>query len=271
MRVETLRPGLRVATADNPGPLTLEGTRSYLVGYRSALLIDPGPPGPEQQALLDALVGDAELSLVCLTHAHPDHSGAAAELAARYGAEIAGSAETLGRIGLDGRELTDGDEVAAVDGDSRLVALGSPGHTRDHLCYLWLPKRVLFTGDLLLGTGTSVILHPDGDVASYLKSLERLIELEPGVAFPGHGPPVERPVALMREQIEHRLERGRQIEAALDGGAGSVRAIRERVYGPLPPVISRAAEASIRAHLAHIEAVRGRLPTGFGSPGAVEE
>lgn len=257
MRVERLGDRLRVATADNSGPLTLDGSRSYLVGGDPAVLIDPGPAGSGQQQLLQRLVGDRTLSLVCLTHAHADHAGAARDAADRLRCTVAASAETLARLDLTGQVLEDGAEIpvdANVDGaESRLRVLATPGHTSDHLSYLWLPGRQLFTGDLVLGSGTSVILHPDGDVDAYLTSLERVIGEKPVVILPGHGERVIRPAELLREHIEHRLDREAQIEAALKEGAHSVEAIRERVYGPLPAGIDRAANASIRAHLWRIE------------------
>lgn len=260
--------GLRVATADNPGPLTLEGSQSYLVGSERAVLIDPGPSGPEQQALLEQLIGGRDVRLVCLTHAHSDHSGAAREVASRLGCEVAASADTLARLALAGRVLEDGEEIPADEG-SRLRVLATPGHTRDHLSFLFLPGRQLFTGDLVLGTGTSVILHPDGEVGAYLASLERLIVEAPTVILPGHGDPVTHPVERLREYVEHRLEREAQIVSALaqlDDASRSVEAIRDAVYGPLPPEIGRAAIASVRAHLRHIE-TRDGLPSVDGYPG----
>jgi len=268
-RLGDLGAGLRVATADNPGPLTLDGSRSYLVGDDAAVLIDPGPAGSGQQELLQRLVGERTVSLVCLTHAHSDHSGAATEAAGRLGCDVAASAETLARLDLTGRTLADGESIPVDGGDSSLRVLTTPGHTGDHLSFLWLPGRQLFTGDLVVGSGTSVILHPDGEIGAYLASLERLVGEEPAVILPGHGEPVTRPGDLLQEYIEHRLDREAQIEAALaelDDGARSVDAIRDRVYGRLPPVIDRAANASIRAHLRHIE-MRGGLPPVEGYPG----
>lgn len=273
MRIERLADGLHVATADNPGPLTLDGSRTYLVGSDPAVLIDPGPVGAGQLELLQRLVGGRPVSRVCLTHAHADHAGAARESAELLGCEVAASAETLARLGLTGRVLEDGEEIPVdedTDGSgSRLRVLATPGHTADHLSYLWLPARQLFTGDLVLGSGTSVILHPDGDVGAYLASLERVMGENPTLILPGHGEPVARPAELLREYIGHRLEREAQIEAALSEGVRSVEAIRERVYGPLPPGVDRAADASIRAHLWHIE-TRSGLPHVEGYSGELE-
>lgn len=257
-----LGPGIRVLTADNPGPLTLDGSHSYLVGREDAILIDPGPAGRAQQALLDELIGPRTVRLVCLTHAHRDHSGAAESLVERLGCELAGSAETLARLDLAGRSLADGEDIPVDSGASRLRALATPGHTADHFSFMWLPGRQLFTGDTVLGTGTSVILHPDGQIGPYLASLQALIDEAPTLILPGHGPPVRRPEDKLREYVAHRLERQAQIEAALselDDRSRSVDAIRRLVYGPLPAGIARAATASVRAHLHHIDD-RGGLP-----------
>lgn len=276
--MERLQDELWVATADNPGPLTLDGSRSYLIGGEPAVLIDPGPAGPAQQNTLRQLLADRGVGLICLTHAHSDHSGAAWELADRIGCEVAGSADTLERLDLPGRSLEDGDEIpvggaSSGGAGSRLRVLATPGHTGDHVSYLWLPGRQLFTGDLVLGAGTSVILHPDGAIGAYLASLRRLIDEKPAMILPGHGDPVARPDERLREYIDHRLDREAQIEAALAAlgeDERSVEAIRDRVYGRLPPGIARAASASVRAHLRHIE-TRDGLPTVEGYPGDLEE
>jgi len=260
---------LRVIRADNPGPLTLDGTRTYVVGRTHVAVIDPGPADALHLEAIERAVDDAVTEAVCLTHAHPDHSAAAAELAARLGAPIAASPETLGRIGLEGRELSDGDEIQVDDGETSLLALATPGHAADHLCYLWLPGRELFTGDLVLGRGTSVVTWPDGQVGSYLASLARLLTLRPSVLWPGHGDAVTEPLERLREYRAHRLVRGSQIrDAVLRGGARTLDEIRLAVYGSLPPGLDRAAELSILAHLEHLRETGTELPRGTGNPPA---
>lgn len=273
-------PGVRCAVADNPGPMTLDGTRSYLIGEEAAVLLDPGPAGESQEGRIRGLVDGRNVMAVALTHAHPDHAGGARRVARRLGAPIAASAATLERIGLaapgegggpgaDGGSagarpgviaLSDGDEIELDGGASRLRALETPGHASDHLCFLWLPRAAVFTGDLVLGTGTAMVGDPDGHMGSYLASLERLLELRPVRLFPGHGEPVEDAARRLEDYLGHRRGREEQIRAALEEGADSVAAIRRRVYGELPEGLDWAAEASIRAHLVHLEEGGHELP-----------
>lgn len=239
--------------ADNPGPLTLDGTCSYLLGESDLVLIDPGPSLASHVASIERAVGGRPTT-VCLTHAHADHADAATALTARLEAPVTGSAETLRRLGLRGRALVDGDVIDVDSGNTSLEALHTPGHSGDHLSYLWSPARALFTGDLVLGAGSSIVAHPDGSVGDYLASLDRLIELAPSVLFPGHGPPVEDAVGKLEEYRDHRLQRHREIvEAITERGARTLAEIRATVYGDLPdPRLAEAADLSIRAHLEHV-------------------
>lgn len=248
--------------AENPGPLTLDGTRTYLVGRRSLVVVDPGPDLEGRVDRLAAALRDerVEVVAVCLTHAHPDHAGCAAEAAERLGAPLAAGGETLARLGLEGRPLRDGDELAVDGGETRLLALPTPGHSADHFGYLWLPDRWLFTGDLVLGAGSSVIAHPDGSVGACLSSLARLAALRPSRLLPGHGPPVEQAVARLEAYRRHRIEREAQILEAVRAGAASLGAIRSRVYGELPPPLRRIADRSVLASLAHLRESGRELP-----------
>lgn len=270
MRVLEPAEGLRCAVADNPGPMTLDGSRSYLVGRDEGVLLDPGPAGDGQRERLARLLeGGPSVSTVALTHAHPDHAGGAAAVARGLGAGLAASAGTMERLGIEGRVLEDGDVLALDGGDGSLTALATPGHSSDHLCFLWLPGRAVFTGDLVLGSGTAVVGHPDGHMGSYLSSLERLRDLEPTRLYPGHGAPVDGAVERLRAYADHRREREEQVLRAVEEGAGSVAGIRRRVYGELLEDLARAAEASIRAHLVHLEERGVELPElGGREPGA---
>ncbi len=265
---------IRCAVADNPGLMTLDGTRSYLIGRDHAILLDPGPESHELDERVDALVRGSRVELVCLTHGHADHAGGAARTSRRLGATLAASAGTLSAIGEEGRTLADGEKLALDDGGSLLRVLATPGHSSDHLAYLLVQSGDLFTGDLVLGSGTAMIGDPDGHMGSYLASLERLTELHPRRILPGHGDPVEDPVPLLREYHRHRLERERQIKEAVLEGMASVAEIRERVYDALPADLEWAAESSIRAHLKHLEEMGERLPDIQGrsmdGPGHVE-
>lgn len=246
--------GLEVVLADNPGPLTLDGTRTYLVGERRLAIVDPGPLHPDHVDEIERAVAGRPVEAVCLTHAHPDHSASALEVAARVGAPIAAAPETLLRLDIEGRGLLDGDSIEVDSGDTHLDALHTPGHSGDHLSYLWQPSMALFTGDLVLGEGSSMVAHPDGSVGAYLASLDRLISINPTLILPGHGEPVRDAVGKLREYHDHRLGRHRQIvEAVTVRGARTVSAIRASVYGELPDDrLKEAAELSIRAHLDYV-------------------
>lgn len=252
--------GIRCAVAGNPGPMTLDGTRSYLVGHREAVLLDPGPADAAQMQRVRRLVEDRRVRAVCLTHAHPDHAGGVQRVAAELEAPVTGSRATLDRLGQDGRILEDGDLLEVDGGERELRVVATPGHAADHLSYFLAPDRALFTGDLVLGEGSALVGHPDGNVADYLASLERLVSLRPERLHPGHGPTVEDAVGRLEAYRRHRLEREDQIREAVEEGARSVPEIRRRVYGDVPGELQWAAEASVRAHLVHLEATGTELP-----------
>lgn len=257
-------PGVRSLRADNPGPMTLDGTRSYVIGSRQALLLDPGPGGAGAEGRWRKLAGGRGVRLVLLTHAHPDHAGGARRAAELFGAELAASAGTLRRLDVDGRPLGDGERVDADGGDAELEALATPGHSPDHLCFLRPSDRVLFTGDLVLGEGSSLVGHPEGSVADFLESLERLLARDPSLLLPGHGPAVPDARERLLAYRDHRLERTEQVREAVAAGRGSVEEIRRRVYGDLEPRLERAADASVRAHLEHLEGRGEDLPDVSG-------
>ncbi len=251
--------------APNPGPLTLDGTRTWLVGSERLVLIDPGPALPEHLARVQAAVDGRPVDAILLTHAHSDHAGGASVAAAAFGAPVMAASDTLGRTGLAGRVLRDGDTVPVGEsereesdggespaGTVSLQVIETPGHAADHISFLLLPDRWLFTGDLVLGEGSSAVLHPDGRMSEYLASIRKLEALRPARLLPGHGPPVEEAAARLGEYRRHRLDRERQIQLAIESGSGTVAEIREAVYGPLDPGLQAAAEASVSAHLVHL-------------------
>lgn len=266
MAVSELGEGVGVSVADNPGPLTLDGTRSYRIGTRQAILLDPGPDKPGGIERLVELVGEATVKWICLTHAHHDHAALARGAAEEFGAPLAASRETLACIGLEGRPLGEGDRLAVDGGPSRLDVLETPGHSGDSLSFVLQPARWLFTGDTVLGEGSTLVAPPDGEMGSYLASLTRLISLRPARLLPGHGSPVTEAGALLEGYRQHRLSRERQILDALEAGARSLVAIRRNVYPDLPPELEMAAEGAVRAHLIHL-AERGVLPPGFETDG----
>jgi glyoxylase-like metal-dependent hydrolase (beta-lactamase superfamily II) len=155
MTTGELGEGVGVAVADNPGPLTLDGTLSYRIGTRRAVLLDPGPDRPGGIDRLVKLVGEAVVEWICLTHAHHDHAALASRAAEEFGASLAASPETLARIRLEGRPLGDGDRIEIDGGSAHLDVLETPGHSADSLSFCLQPARWLFTGDTVLGEGST--------------------------------------------------------------------------------------------------------------------
>lgn len=256
---EYVQGALNVVRAPNPGPLTLDGTCTYVVGGREVIVIDPGPADPAHlDAVLRAIPSKARVVGVAITHAHADHAEAAAPLAERLSVDILASQATAEKLGLGRlRMLEEGSTIEFDDGDA-LSTLSTPGHSADHLCFLWREAKALFCGDLVLGAGSAMIAPPDGDMAAYLDTLRRLRSLHLLVLYPGHGPPVEDPAAKIDEYVAHRLEREAQILDALRAGAVTIPEIRERVYGPLERALAYGAEANIEAHLTKLLA-EGRV------------
>ncbi len=235
---------VRVVLAPNPSPITLEGTNTYVVGDRTPVVIDPGPDdGEHLQRVLDEAGGS---SLVVLTHTHPDHAEGAERFAQMARAPLAAWAGGTSACAA-AAAIADGQRID-VDGTA-LVAVHTPGHASDHVSFFLEAERALFTGDHVLGRGTTVIAHPDGDMAAYMRSLERARELAATRLYPGHGPVVEEPDEVLRYYIEHRLEREQQVLAAIDAGDTQVPAMVARIYHDVDPVLHPAATLSVRAHL----------------------
>jgi glyoxylase-like metal-dependent hydrolase (beta-lactamase superfamily II) len=236
---------VRVVLAPNPSPMTLEGTNTYLVGdERNVIVIDPGPDDEGHLDRVRASIGDAVVVAVFLTHWHVDHSESAEELARGVEAVVGSS-----RTPETGSDLPIRDGERAGGAGIFLRALHTPGHSSDHLCYLLEEERALFTGDHILGRGTTVIAHPDGDMAAYMASLERLRGLDLDRMYPGHGPVIEDPQAVLIEHVEHRKMRERHVIEALPGTPEELVA---RIYVDVDPVLHPVAALSVRAHLAKL-------------------
>jgi glyoxylase-like metal-dependent hydrolase (beta-lactamase superfamily II) len=245
-----LSPMVRRIVARNPGMMTGPGTNTYLVGIDEIAVIDPGPDDAEH---LDAIAGCGgdRIRWILLTHTHEDHSPGAIGLKKRTGAEIlafdAGGGK--GKVRLDGT-LADGSVIEATE--FHLTALHTPGHASNHLCYLLNEERTLFTGDHIMQGSTVVIRPPDGDMAAYLASLERLKQIRPRLRAiaPGHGHLITDPVAVVDEYIDHRLARERQVLAALDArGTATITDLVEEIYVDVPTELHRIARYSVWAHL----------------------
>jgi glyoxylase-like metal-dependent hydrolase (beta-lactamase superfamily II) len=254
---ERVGPYLQGVRAPNPGPMTLEGTNTWIVGDPAAgpvVVVDPGPLAERHlQAVLSACAGG--VAVVVLTHRHADHAEAAAELARRAGCGVRAVDPALC---VGGDAFSDGDTLA-VPG-ATLTVYATPGHTSDSCS--WLVRGEdgvarLLTGDTVLGRGTTVIAAPDGDLGAYLTSLATLQRLvaEASVAelLPGHGPRVGDPATCLSFYRRHREERLDQVRSALAAGDRSVRDVVARVYAGIDRSVWPAAEQSVRAQLDYLE------------------
>lgn len=231
--------------APNPSPLTLDGTRTYVVGRQRTAVIDPGPDLDSHIDAVARAVGNALQVHVLLTHDHPDHAAGASALADRFGAVVRAAGEGT---------LAAGDRIDTDAGE--LIALASPGHTRDHIAFHWPAASAIFCGDLLLGgQDTALVASPEGDLAEYLESLERLRRLEPRTVYPAHGPPFQDPAATFADYVRHREARLGQVVGALESGATETTDVVDAVYGQdLDPALRPAAKAAVLAYLEYLSA-----------------
>jgi glyoxylase-like metal-dependent hydrolase (beta-lactamase superfamily II) len=224
--------------APNPGPMTHEGTNTYLHGSDPCTVIDPGPDDEGHLEAIRAAAGErGGIGLVLLTHSHQDHS----EGAERLGVEV--------RIGGDGEVL----------GGLRTVA--TPGHAPDHVSYV-TEDAVCFCGDIVLGEGSSWVAPEAGALAAYMESLRALAREDLSLICPGHGPWVTDPAAKLAEYLEHREARERRLLAALERGERSRRALRDEVWDDVPAELRPAAEHVMDAHLSKLRD-EGRMPDGL--------
>lgn len=232
---------IRTILAPNPGPFTLTGTQTYLLG--DTAILDPGPLiDSHVQALRAAM---PNLRTILITHRHGDHAPAAVPLKEATGAEILAPHNVLDDSVVDRR--VSGGESLTIEG-TRIDVIATPGHTSEHVCYLTAGGD-LFTGDTILGTGTTAIFPPDGHMGDYMRSLETLRARNPRRIYPAHGPVRDDAVALIDQYIAHRLERERQILEAIAAGATTTAEMRARIYPVLDERLHGAAEIQIEAHL----------------------
>jgi len=245
-----LSPMVRRIVVENPGMMTGPGTNTYLVGIDEIAVIDPGPGDASH---LDAIAGCGgdRIRWILLTHTHEDHSPGAVGLKKLTGAEILafGPGEGKGKVRLDGT-LGDGAVIEATE--FHLTALHTPGHASNHLCYLLNEERTLFTGDHIMQGSTVVIGPPDGDMAAYFASLEKLKTIRPRLKAiaPGHGHLIENPMATIDEYIEHRRAREKQVLDDLrDRGTATIAELVEDIYADVAPELHPVAQRSVWAHL----------------------
>ena len=261
---EQIEPMVARVLAPNGSPFTFTGTQTYLVGTPAGLaVIDPGPDDPAHLAALVAAIGTAPVIAICCTHTHRDHSPAAAPLAALTGAPIIGCAPLV--IESDAprvdapfdksyqpdRVMTDGESLTGPGWT--LTAVATPGHTSNHICYALEETAALFTGDHVMAWSTSVVVPPDGDMADYMASLDKLYARDDRIYYPAHGPAVEKPKQLVRGMIGHRRQRERQIVRLLDEKPRSIGALVPVMYKGVAEYLWPAAAQSVHAHLIELE------------------
>lgn len=261
---ETLEPLVRRVLATNPSAFSFTGTQTYLVGNGSNVaVIDPGPDDPAHLDALMAAIGDARVAAICCTHTHKDHSPAAAPLAARTGAPVIGCANLevddsgprseapFDHTYRPDRVLADGESLSG-DGWT-LTAIDTPGHTSNHLCFALEQSGALFTGDHVMGWSTTVVAPPDGDMAAYMASLQKVYDREDIVYYPAHGQAVTKPQQLVRGLIGHRRQRERQILRHVEAGTGTIPQMVSLMYKGVVEDLWPAAGRSVLAHLIDLE------------------
>lgn len=239
-------PGIWRVVADNPGPMTLTGTNTYLVGSDPCWVIDPGPDDASHVAAVEAAIaerGGAAGALV--SHSHADHTGAVPAVEA---------------LGIEAIEPVDGERYGPLE------AVATPGHAIDHFCFFAaLPSEggtvetVCFTGDLILGWGSTYVPPDGGSLASYLDSLRLVKTRRPDLLCPGHGPWITDAAGKITEYIDHRQSREDALVEALGAGIRSRMKLLDTVWADVPPVLRPAAAVVLEAHLQKLEA-EGRLP-----------
>jgi glyoxylase-like metal-dependent hydrolase (beta-lactamase superfamily II) len=259
-RLQPVAPMIRRIVARNPSPFTFRGTGTYVVGHGEVAVIDPGPDLADHvEALLAGLAGE-QVTHILITHTHRDHSPAARALQAATGAPTYGFGPHAGGNRGEAAVEEGGDwdfvpDVTVRDGEKiagvgwSFEAVHTPGHTSNHLCFALPHNGVLFSGDHVMGWSTSVIAPPDGDMAAYMASLDKLLARQDAVYWPTHGPAITEPKEHVRAFIAHRREREAGILDCLQAGIGQIDAIVERLYTGLQPGLRHAAARSVQAHL----------------------
>src|SRR5665648_677019 len=262
---EEVVPGVRRIVANNPSPYTFLGTNTYIVGSGEVAVIDPGPADAAHLAAIAKATRGERLTHILITHSHRDHCDGAKPLQAMLGGEIvayepAATPRGAGTAGLGDafvdsafkpdRPVADGDTVKGPG--FALDVLHMPGHAPDHLCFALVGKRTVFTGDHVMGWNTTVIAPPEGNMADFIDSLERLMQRHDKIFLPAHGGRIETPQRVVRAYITHRKWREQTIMACLDDGVGTIPRIVAKLYGGLDASLKEAAALSVLAHLEHL-------------------
>lgn len=278
--VASLSPLVRRLIAGNGGPMTFTGTCSYIVGRGTVAIIDPGPDDPGHVERLLAAVRGETISHIVVTHTHRDHSPAVPALKAATGATVVGCGPHRpsrelgpgeGRV-LDAAADTDFvPDWAMSDGDAvsgpgwSLAAVETPGHTANHLAFTLTEEETLFSGDHVMAWSTSVVAPPDGSMAAYMASIEKLRGLEHARYWPGHDGPVNEPQRFLRGLIQHRRQREAAILNRLGAGDETIAAMVPVIYQGLAPVLHGAAALSVLAQLEDL-VLRGTVQSSDAIP-----
>ncbi len=272
-----IAPGLRRLTARNPGNFTFRGTNTYLLGTDALVVVDPGPDDAEHRAAILAAAGGAPIREILVTHTHRDHSPGAAPLAAVTGAAVLGAAPHhaarslhLGETAaLDAsadlayrpdRVLGDDETVATAAGS--VTAIATPGHTANHLCFALDGMDLLISGDHVMGWSTSIVAPPDGSMADYMASLDRLADRPETTYLPGHGGVLGDAKPFLAGLKAHRFAREAAVASAIAAGASDIPAIVRAVYADTDPALWPAAGLSVFAQLEWLVAKGAILTDG---------
>ena len=260
-KLEQIEPGIARLLAHNPSAFTYYGTQTYLIGDKQLAVVDPGPDLLEHLEALESAIGGRPVAAIMCTHTHRDHSPASRPLAEMTGALIIGcgplALDTVGPradAAFDGdyrpdRQLKDG-EAIEVDGKA-ITAVATPGHTSNHLCFAY--EGALLTGDHVMGWSTTVVVPPDGDMAEYMRSLDKLRQRDDRIYLPAHGPPVTNPQQYVRHLMGHRMQREKQILKLVGERARDIPDIVANAYPGLDPRLVVAAGGSVLAHLLDLQ------------------
>ncbi|MGR9385424.1 MBL fold metallo-hydrolase [Rhizobium leguminosarum] len=260
-------PGVERITAENPGPFTFFGTNSYIVGSSSVAVIDPGPEDEAHFAALMAALAGRVVTHIFVSHTHRDHSPLAGRLQAATGAVTVGQgphrparplregeinpfAESSDLSFVPDITLSDG-ETLSGDGWS-LRAVLTPGHTANHAAFALEGRDLLFSGDHVMAWSTSIVAPPDGSMADYMESLERLIAREDRLLLPGHGGPVTEPSTFLKALKAHRLRRELAVLARVRAGDTQIAEMVKVIYRDTDPKLHGAAALSVLAHIENL-------------------